>query len=62
MSVSPITWRQIQEQAPDDGERREAIGSELHVTPAPSMRKRDRRDLPLEDIRPGGVNRPSRFT
>ncbi len=37
MSVSQITWQDVQ-QAPEDGKRREAIGGELYVTAAPSLR------------------------
>ena len=38
MSVAQITWRQIQEQTPEDDKRREAIGGELYVSTAPSIR------------------------
>lgn len=38
MSVARITWRQIQEQTPEDNRRREAIGGELYVTAAPNIR------------------------
>lgn len=38
MFVSRITWQQIQEQSPEDNRLREAIGGELYVTPAPSIR------------------------
>ena len=37
MALPQITWQDVQ-QAPDDGKRREAIGGELYVTPAPSVR------------------------
>lgn len=37
MSVSRITWQDVQ-QTPDDGRRREAIEGELYVTAAPSSR------------------------
>jgi len=37
MALSQITWQDVQ-QLPDDGNRYEAIGGELHVTPAPSVR------------------------
>lgn len=36
MVLSQITWQDIQ-QMPDDGKRREAIGGDLYVTPAPSL-------------------------
>jgi Uma2 family endonuclease len=37
MSLPQITWQDVQ-QLPDDGKRYEAIGGELYVTPAPSLR------------------------
>ena len=37
MPAPRITWKDLQ-QAPEDGKRREAIGGELFVTPAPSVR------------------------
>jgi len=37
MATTGITWQHVQ-QAPDDGKRREAIGGDLYVTPAPSVR------------------------
>jgi Uma2 family endonuclease len=37
MAISQITWQDVQ-QLPDDGHRHEAIGGELYVTPAPSIR------------------------
>lgn len=37
MATSWITWEDL-EQAPEDGKRREAIGGDLYVTPAPSVR------------------------
>ncbi len=37
MGVAQITWQDVQ-QLPDDGNRYEAIGGELYVTPAPSVR------------------------
>ena len=37
MATGRITWRLVQ-QAPDDGKRREAIGGDLYVTAAPSVR------------------------
>lgn len=41
MSVARITWRQVQEQTPEDGKRREAIGGELYVTAAPNVRHQE---------------------
>jgi len=38
MATGQITWRMVQEQAPDDGKRREAIGGGLYATPAPTVR------------------------
>ena len=38
MSTAQITWRLVQQQAPDDGKRREAIGGDVYVTPAPGVR------------------------
>jgi len=37
MATAGITWKHVQ-QAPDDGRRREAIGGDLYVTAAPSVR------------------------
>ncbi len=37
MVTTGITWQHVQ-QAPDDGKRREAIGGDLYVTPAPGVR------------------------
>ena len=37
MPLPQITWDHVQ-QLPDDGNRYEAIGGELYVTPAPSVR------------------------
>lgn len=37
MALPQITWDDVQ-QLPDDGNRYEAIGGELYVTPAPSVR------------------------
>ena len=37
MATTGITWQHVQ-QAPDDGKRREAIGGDLYVTPAPGVR------------------------
>jgi Uma2 family endonuclease len=37
MATSWITWEDVQ-QAPEDGKRREAIGGDLYVTAAPSVR------------------------
>ena len=37
MALSQITWQDVQ-QLPDDGHRHEAIGGELYVTPAESVR------------------------
>ena len=37
MALSQITWQDVQ-QLPDDGNRYEAIGGELYVTPAPTIR------------------------
>jgi Uma2 family endonuclease len=37
MALGEITWRLVQ-QAPDDGKRREAIGGDLWVSAAPSVR------------------------
>ena len=37
MSLPQITWDHVK-QLPDDGNRYEAIGGELYVTPAPSVR------------------------
>jgi len=40
MSLPRITWQDVQ-QLPDDGKRYEAIGGELYVTPAPSLRHQE---------------------
>ena len=37
MALARITWQDVQ-QLPDDGNRYEAIGGELYVTPAPTIR------------------------
>ena len=37
MALPQITWQDVR-QLPDDGKRYEAIGGELYVTPAPSVR------------------------
>ena len=37
MALSQITWQDVQ-QLPDDGNRYEAIGTALYVTPAPTVR------------------------
>ena len=37
MATGQITWRLVQEQAPDDGKRREAIAGGLYATPAPTV-------------------------
>lgn len=37
MGIAQITWQDVQ-QLPDDGNRYEALGGELYVTPAPSVR------------------------
>ncbi|MFW6192526.1 MAG: Uma2 family endonuclease [Gemmatimonadota bacterium] len=38
MATSRITWRDVQQQTPEDGKRREAIGGDLWVSAAPSIR------------------------
>ena len=40
MALPQITWQDVQ-QLPDNGKRHEAIGGELYVTPAPSVRHQD---------------------
>lgn len=51
MAAPQITWRDLQ-QAPNDGKRREAIGGELYVTPAPGVRhQRVSQRLELQLIR-----------
>lgn len=57
MSLPQITWQDVQ-QLPDDGKRYEAIGGELWVTPAPSVRHQRisvRLERALDDllVRPG---------
>lgn len=37
MATAGITWQKLQ-QAPEDGRRREAVGGDLYVTAAPSIR------------------------
>ena len=47
MALPQITWQDVQ-QLPDDGNRYEAIGGELYVTPTPTVRhQRISRDLAL---------------
>jgi len=57
MSLPQITWQDVR-QLPDDGKRYEAIGGELWVTPAPSVRHQRisvRLERALDDllVRPG---------
>jgi len=40
MALPQITWQDVR-QLPEDGKRHEAIGGELYVTPAPSLRHQE---------------------